>query len=676
MVETPRVETSIQNSEKLLAETLRLHTSIRTIIGKSEAADYFDQPKLWRENSRLYLTFNPNPLSPEDLTTEQIAFLYSKIGPDFFRLRAINPGILKGDFLPLGGSCAIETWGMELLNSLKKYPELRARLAEVLLSFAPTISHVTGAILATGNFGVHFIEDGLWGQRIEDEYRVQNGRSKTTQAYQKIHEAVERRAKLASGDPNYQLIPVNFDELGLLEGPLERWFEEMGMEFDPNFRIAQVIYTYVGPELLELVKNSLITRHGIPQKLLETYTIATRLKQIDHNDWDATMAELKPIILGEPPTEKQTELLKNYPFAAGLAIAKWIRDNIPFNRSQPSGFFDLPYDGRMYHMRNFYRPTGPDEIEDLILRLQNDPRILREGNLETHLQYLRGFLEISPIDRTLPPQKPDKVVINELKTQIQRIRLKIYDLERQAQTLESIIQIITDDQYQTNPEIFQSNMDYIKRRFESFVVSLRKRYNLEEASIQELIYNDKINPLDKKDLQMWLWLVNFFISYGRQKLRISIEIDNSLLSNFPEYQEQEYKDKLYKLFSRELTFLKEELDKRKNSLLILQNNLQSIQSIQNNKVSYPKPEIFPLNRNLIIMYATQFTFDPDFRDFIEYIAQVSEDRSLSPEEKRIRIARASQMIFPKLETYLRYIFEGGEYPVDLRNSRIFNLSYL
>lgn len=662
-----------QNPEILREEVLTLHASIRQIIGEGEAANYFDQPNLWRNNYRLYLILNPDPLSPEDLTPKQITFLYSKIGPDFFRLRAINPRILEGDFLPLGGSCAIETWGMELLTPLKKYPELRAKLAETLLSFAPTISHVTGAILASGNFGVHFIEDGLWGQRIEDEYGVQNGRSKTTQAYQRIHEAVERRAKLASGNPNYQLIPVNFDELGLLEGPLERWFEEIGMPFDPNFRIAQVLYTYVGPELLELVKNSLVTRHGIPRELLERYIIAARLKQIDHNDWDATMAELKPIILGEPPTEKQTELLNQYPFAAGLAIAKWIRDNVTVNVSQPSGFFDLPYDGRMYHMRNFYRPTDPKEIEGLILRLQHDPRILRKGNLEIHLEYLRGFLEISPIDRTPPPQRTNKKATNELKAQIQKTQSKIDNLERQAQILDSIIQIIINPQYQPNPKTFQSNMDYIKRRFEAFIASLKRRYGFENnISIQELIHNPAVDILDRNDLQMWSWLIIFFTNYGRERLGINIEIDDGL--SFVDFSEdQEYKDKFHELFSRELTFLRNELDKQKNKLLTLQNNLRSLRS---NEVDYPKAQIFPINRNLIIMYATQFIFDPDFRDFIKYIAQVLRDRSISDEEKRMKIIRASQIIFPKLEAYLRYIFEGGEYPVDLRNSRIFNLSYL
>lgn len=664
-----------QNPETLQQEILGLHDSIKKIISPGEPFDYFNQPKFWRENPRLYLILNPNPLSPEDLTPEQIAFLYSKIGPDLFRLRVINPMILKGDFLPLGGSCAIETWGMELLTPLKRNPELRAKLAETLLSFAPTISQVTGAILASGEFGIHFIEDGLWGQRIEDEYGVENGRIKTTQAYQRIHEAVERRSKLATGNPNYQLIPINFDELQLLEDPLQRWFEEIGMPFDPNFRIAQVIYTYTGPELLELVIKSLVINHGLSQESLKKYTVAARLKQIDHNDWDATMAELKPVILGELPNERQRELLKNYPFYPGLAIANWIRRNAEVNHSQASGFFDLPYEGRMYHMRNFYKPTRPEEIEDLILKLQHDPRILRRGNLKNHLDYLRGFLEDSTDGRSTKTQ-PDKKAINKLISEVQSTQSKIKNLESQYRILDSIIKILTNSQYQIDIQGFDSIIDYIQKRFKGFVDSLKKRYKL-EGSLIELLSNPAVNSMDKEDLQRWCWLFNFLINYGKEKLGRNIEINDDYLLpphlNLFEDQTQEYITHFHKLFSQELTPLKVKLDMERNNLSILQNNLQST---QNNEITYPKATIFPLNRNLIIMYATQFTFDPDFRDFIKYIAQILEDRSLSHEERRKKIVIASQMIFPKLEAYLRYIFEGGKYPVDLRNSRIFNLSYL
>jgi len=124
-----------------------------------------------------------------------------------------------------------------------------------------------------------------------------------------------------------------------LEGPLQRWFEEMGLDFDPNFGIAQVIYTYVGPQLLDLVKQALIDNHGISPADLSRFNLAARLKQIDHNDWDATMAQLKKAILTGEIDDSVKRLLEKYPFRAGLQIAHWIRDTASANTSAPSGFF-------------------------------------------------------------------------------------------------------------------------------------------------------------------------------------------------------------------------------------------------------------------------------------------------------------------------------------------------
>jgi hypothetical protein len=315
---------------------------------------------------------NPNSIAPEDLSEDDLRRLLKTLGPDGFRIRSINPRLLEDGAspLPLGGSCAIETWGMKLLDPFKKQPENLRRLAEALLSLAPTISHITGAILPAGEMGVHFIEDGLWGQRIEDEYKVEDGRTKTTEAYQRIHAAVERRAKLATGNPEYRLYPVRFEELHLLEGPLQRWFEEMGLDFDPNFGIAQVIYTYVGPELLDLVKQALINNHGISPADLSRFNLAARLKQIDHNDWDATMSQLKKAILTGEIDDSVKGLLEKYPFRAGLQIAHWIRDTASANTSAPSGFFDLFLGGKIYHMRNFFSPQR--DVDELLNLIQNE----------------------------------------------------------------------------------------------------------------------------------------------------------------------------------------------------------------------------------------------------------------------------------------------------------------
>ncbi len=681
-----------ENGESLLDEIKKLTAAIRYVIGEGGAKKNFDQPYLLRGGDlSSYLIFNPYSIPPELIEPYKLWKLYKKLGPDFYRLRAINPRLLEleGDYpLVLGGSCAIETWGTKLTQPIRNTGPCSA-LAECLLGLAPTISHVTGAILAArGKIGAHFIEDGLWGQRIEGEYGLSNGMKETKKAYWRIHEAVERRSKLATGNQDYRLIPVNFDELKLLEGPLQRWFAEMGLDFDPNFGIAQVMYTYVGPELLDLVKNALVENHGISWDVLSSYTIAARIKQVDHNDWGASMAPLKRLLFGASPNEGQKELLQQYPYQVGLSIARWVKENFARNPSAPSGFFDLPYNGEIFHMGNFYRPVAdPSKVEDLIKYILEDPRLLRYGNLEIHLDYLKGFLDPKSSERQPPTTyttgaSQTTKASKQLEKEAQRIRSKIDNLNRQLIILNTLNQLLQSqelNQYVPEEKNFREAFNYVIERLRRFVRSLEKKYN-REINIRDLPAETsiiKIEELDKQDLIRWLWLVNFLINYGKSHNIINPE-DEDLqvlkdlcgLGMIDETETMNIKNDLINLFTRDANAINIQKKQRESELDII--NSQKPQTTQYKDIlRYPPPTIFPLKANLIVMYATQFVFDPDFRKFLEYVYSVASDEGLTRGEQRERIARASQIIFPKLQAYLKYIFEGGEYPL-MRFYRIFD----
>ncbi|MCS7093465.1 MAG: hypothetical protein NZL96_03545 [Patescibacteria group bacterium] len=671
----------------LKIEVVGTHSAIESLIGKGQALSYFNQTNLFKKDGipQYYLIFNPNPSSPDELSEDQLSLLQKKIGPDFFRLRAVSGSLLQKNSFPLavGGSCAIETWGVRLINALGKgNDETKASLAEFLLSLAPTMTHATGAILPAGELGVHLIEDALWGQRIEDTYGVEKGRKKTEEAYERIHRVAARRCQLATGNPYYRLIPIKFEELDLLEH-LKEWFKQMGIDFDPQFGIAQVIYTYVGPNLLTLLKKAL-RKSGLPNYEIDPFNMACRLKQIDHNDWDATMAELKGIILGETPNDKQKSLLEKYPFRAGLTIAKWVRENYEKNPSQPSGFFDFPYDGKILHMAGFHVPTNdPGEIANKILSIKNDPRLLRFGNLDQHLDYLDGYLkEEFNLERGLLNEK------REASQQLQKLQSSKQSLEAKIQNYKKILEMygkvlellnLPDDKAldQEEKEKFRPSVQYLTERYNSFFNSLIKRY---PSNIETPFSFDSLSQNDREDLHRWRNLFLFLRKIGFEELGEKLKELNQIFDKKSkdneerdiQKNEEDWKEFFINKVSNEIRAIEEDLENKKNQLSSLMSQLKSLDKKSNSLDNYPPPSIFPLERNLIIMHATQFVFDPDFRAFLRYVANVK-NSDKDQMTKKAEIREACKKIFPKLKAYLVYIFAGGDYPY-LRNMRIFDLS--
>ena len=105
---------------------------------------------------------------------------------------------------------------------------------------APTITHISGAMLGGYDYGVHYWETDMWRERVEREYGINHDEALTLveEAYQRIHNAVQRRSRLIN--PRSVIINVNFDELDL-NLAIEQWLAQLGL--DPNdHRVLEVIY--------------------------------------------------------------------------------------------------------------------------------------------------------------------------------------------------------------------------------------------------------------------------------------------------------------------------------------------------------------------------------------------------------------------------------------------------
>jgi len=231
----------------------------------------------------------------------------------------------------------------------------------------------------------------------------------------------------------------------------------------------------------------------------------------------------------------------------------------------------------------------------------------------------------------------------------------------------------------------QRAVDDVISRWRNFLKSIRKRYDF-----KDIFEEHSLNQLDERDLKDLLKLSlviekisqilsmpsglmseeerNLLTTFLRviQKREIKEE---ELINNFIESIEREIES-----LSRETLTLERDKDDRERELINLES--QSRASLEKEKLL---PAFYPPSENLIIAYATQFTFDPDFREFLRRVAEIErgefilQDGLLQNDERQRRledkkrkgqkIQELCQLIFPKLEAYLIYIFEGGDYPL-------------
>lgn len=252
---------------------------------------------------------DPQFLSPDNFETAVVHL----DTPDYVRVRSIPPQLFNSDssIVAAGGSCAIETYGMRTIKEIQTgikngfyQQEYLTDFVQKLIDRSPTITHISGAILGGHSQAIHYIESDMWAKQVESFGLPKEKAYKIVdEAYKRINEAVARRTQLIN--QKAVIIPVNFDELPLQEA-IETWFDSLDLPFDPQYRIAEVIYTYNGPNQLNLLKRALSQKINTDYLSIEEKERAmtmlknlyhVRVKQIDHLRW-GSMKLPKEVITG------------------------------------------------------------------------------------------------------------------------------------------------------------------------------------------------------------------------------------------------------------------------------------------------------------------------------------------------------------------------------------------
>lgn len=384
-----------------------------------EYGDDFWRTTRWNERDISgYLQSCPTAVDPINLSSKDFDRVIQQLGPDYVRVRAIPSQLLNNkSVIVAGGSCVLETWAMRTVSELNSAIAKKSVPSETLSDFvwsvinmSPTISHISGAVLSGQEVTVHYVESDMWIDRIA-QYGIprQEAQILVEEAYERINRAVTRRAKLIN--PKAQVVNVNFDELDLPKA-VSRWFHKMGLE-ENDHRVAEVIYTYDGPEQLDLLKNALIKRLETNKNILtavEKRSIVhilnrvdthLRIKQIDHLRW-GSMDLPKEVIIGIRPmnNEEYIKYTNDYAFRMRVVMTQYIYTVNKQNNTNVmcAGFADLPASGYavQHESRNvgikFKGIAGTSEFTHSLRDHLASPARLHRNNIDKHLVFLQEYI--------------------------------------------------------------------------------------------------------------------------------------------------------------------------------------------------------------------------------------------------------------------------------------------
>ncbi len=680
------------------------------------------QPNEWIGG---YTQFSPQGKDPLNLSSEEFEIFVQNVGtPDYIRVRSIPPQLLISgvSVVPVGGSCALETNSMRtaadirtcievltdklnhsqngtdpstIRQEIDHVKELLANFARTSVSMAPTISHASGALLGGSDVNVHYWETDMWRERLEKEMGLDHAEAQkiVQDAYQRIHTIVQRRSSLIN--PNSTVLQVNFDELHL-DPAIKRWAQTMGLDLNDH-RVIEVIYTYVGPEQLDLLKNALAEKQqkgkisaaeiGPIEKVMAA-SLHLRGKQIDHLRW-GSMNLPKEVILGlrDMTPDEQNQYDNDYAFRMGIIIMSDVyqRHTSGNPTSIALGFADLPASGNevQHESRDVgFTFTGQSPAEPVFLESMNqqlhNPSRLNWMNVDEHLNYLRRYTSDNTGQRKLllarmnilqGQIKPYEAKLSEAKKKLDSAEKKVnqYDasIDEQRLIITFARSLTIEGKCNDTPEN-RSSAKKIRERAEKSLKNSKDK--------QSYVY---VNDNDQQDIDELPDLIAAMLTVEKGGTPTLTAKAKKQLEKFPESSEKLTAElEKFKASKRpDIEQAKVEVNSRLTDLEKVARDRQELVNVREQLATKASPNYFPLSDNPFIQHAMQFLWDPDFTTFMKKAVITQEARAKkesSKEQSNEQMRILMEQIYPKLEAYIQFLYGKIDYPDDIKNTRIFS----
>ncbi len=615
-----------------------------------------------------YFSDVPKPFFLAELDANKLNPLIERYGPDIMRANIISPNLLETDCFPLvtGGACILETWATRLLDKpiLKNSPGLRREVLHFILQKAPYYSHVTGTMIAGSSteYSLMYDETFPWFLAVHDlgkkpglthsEWNVAIAEELCREFYDEIYAATQRRSIMVS-DNGLQVLRLAFADLQLeKEGHLKSWFIEYSANLPPEFKNfhpanydggsflgAHVRYTYVGPNILQIVKERMAAR-GVD---LSQFDFHVRTKQDDH------LTEGKRVnrILLQGIQAEDKGFLSKYSNICDLAIYVWHMRNWHKTQNGFIGFSDLSFKGNIVH-DTINLATGDNsnpKSEENLWDLLNSPLRLHKGNVDEHFEYLERYINPVYVYEEIASQ------IIGLEKRIQRLKIKIETIALHAQEREIIRNILEE---------------FVSRKGSGSITTI----TVHSSSIGEVFANQNVVEELKHRLR------NLGKRYGKRNEvaaascaseffkrldnELTVEVDGAVIRiSLPmEEKHSDFLRALIKELNKEIVEYELKVSTEKATLAQLQKEDEQINkhvhdiSVHAIDLSDTKPTLFPLKDNMVFCHAIQLSFDSNISNFIVE-AQEIEDRDLPLEQKRRHLVQAMQQVLPIIQTYIQ-----------------------
>ena len=615
-----------------------------------------------------YFSDVPKPFFLAELDANKLSALIKQYGPDVMRANIISANLLETDCCPLvtGGACILETWATRLLDKpiLKKNQGLRREVLHFILQKAPYYSHVTGTMIAGSSteYSLMYDETFPWFLAVHDlgkqpglthrEWNVGIAEELCREFYDEIYAATQRRAMMVS-DHGLKILRLPFADLQLeKEGHLKSWFVEYSATLPPEFKNflptnydgdsflgAHVRYTYVGPQILQLVKKRMAAR-GVD---LSRFDFHVRTKQDDH------LTEGKRVnrILLQGIQGEDKGFLSKYSNICDLAIYVWHKRNWHKTQNGFIGFTDLSFKGNSVHdtINLATGDNGNPKNEENLWDLLNSPLRLHKGNVDQHFEYLNQYIDPAYIHEEIASQ------IIGLEKTIQKLKIKIETIALHAKEREIIRNILEE---------------LVSKKGSGSITAI----TVHSSSIGEVFANQNVVEELKHRLR------NLGKRYGKRNEvaavscaseffkrldnELTVDVDGVIIRiSLP--MDEKYSDllrALVKELHKEIVEYELKLNTEKAILAQLQKEdeqiIKHVQGISAHEIdlSVTKPTLFPLKDNMVFGHAIQLSFDSNISNFIVE-AQKIEASNLLLEHKRRHLVQAMEQVLPIIKTYLQ-----------------------
>jgi len=670
-----------------------------SVLGTSRAASLFNAAQFARhaygmhssgevvtdaKHIESYFSDVPRPYFLAELDKSKIVNLINLYGPDVMRANIISANLVESDHLPLvtGGACILETWSTRLLNKpiLKNNPGLRREVLLFLLQNAPYYSHVTGTMIPGPKDGISIMYDetfpwfltifelGKTPEISHNKWNLGITEEICKGFYDEIYSVTQRRATMVA-DNGIQILRLPFSDLRLeRDGYLKSWFSEYSAHVPPDckeflpknydkdgFLGAYVRYTYVGPQILKIVKERMADV-GVD---LSKFDIHVRTKQEDH------LYEGKRVnrMLLQGIKSEDNGFLKKYANICNLAIYYWHMQNWNRNSNGFIGFTDLSFKGNIVHdtinlaTGNNNDPKNEEELWDLL----NSSLRLHKCNVDEHLECLDKYVDGVYIYEEIASQ-----VIG-LEEKIKKLKKKLENISfhaKQRTIIRNILNNLACENDNWPTKIAELNHSIAKEGFingevveelQKQINLLGKRYGARPDVVKVPCSNELFRTMENE----------LVIELDGEVILISLQNSDrycNLLKVLANELNNEVTNYHLKASAEKLTLVQLQVE---DAQVIKQVHDVPFHHID---LSITKPNLFPLRDNMVFCHSIQFSFDPNIGSFI-IDAQKIEAGNLTMDEKRRQLIRAMDQILPTIKAYLRSIMTNTDQAAAHHNTK-------